>query len=58
MKLTIVYTGCSQVGMETWADYNKTKVIEFTEEQKKQIKPPDGMHISNAIFELEDGDEQ
>jgi hypothetical protein len=54
MKLTIVYTGCGQVGMETWADYHKTKVIEFTEEQKEEIKPPEGMSISNVIFEIRD----
>lgn len=57
MKLTIIYTGCTQVGYDTYADHHKTKVIQFTEEQKKQIKPPDGMHISNTVFELEDGDE-
>lgn len=54
MKLTIVYTGCSQVGFETWADYHKTKIIELTEEQKEQIKPPEGMDISNVIFEVSD----
>ena len=53
MKLTIVYTGCAQVGIDTWADYHKTQVIQFTEEQKELIKPPKGMSISSVIFELE-----
>ena len=54
MKLTIIYTGCNQVGFETWADYHKTKVIELTAEQEKEIKPPDGMAISNVVFEISD----
>lgn len=53
MKLTIVYTGYTQVGVETWVDYHETKVIQFTEEQKELIKPPKGMLISNVIFEEE-----
>ena len=53
MKLTIVYTGCTQVGMDTWADYHKTQVIQFTEEQKELIKPSKGMDISSVIFEQE-----
>lgn len=54
MKLTIIYTGCGQVGIDTWANYYKTKVIELTEEQKEQIKPPEGMVITNVIFEISD----
>lgn len=54
MKLTVVYTGCSQVGIDIWANYHKTKVIELTEEQKEQITPPEGMVISNVIFEISD----
>lgn len=57
MKLTVVFTGCSQVGQNTFADYHKTRTISFTEEQKQLLSPPDGMHISNTVFELEDGDE-
>jgi hypothetical protein len=53
MKLTIVYTGSVQVGMDTWADYHKTQVIQLTEEQKELIKPPEGMNISSVIFEQE-----
>lgn len=51
MKLTVVFTGCGQVGIDTYADYHKTIVIEFTEEQKEQMKPPKGMRISGVIFE-------
>ena len=57
MKLTVVFTGCEQVGIDTYADYHKTKVIEFTEEQKKLLTPPKGMVISNVIFEVEEGDQ-
>ena len=53
MKLTVVHTGCEQVGVDTYADYHKTVVIEFTEEQKAKIRPPQGMVISKTIFELE-----
>ena len=56
MKLTVVFTGCGQVGIDTFVDYHKTKVIEFTEEQKKLLTPPKDMKISNVIFELEEGD--
>lgn len=56
MKLTVVFTGCGQVGQDTYVDYHKTRVIEFTEEQKKLFEPPSNMHISNTIFELEEGD--
>ena len=63
MKLTFIYTGCGQVGIDTFADYHKTKVIKFTEEQKEQIKPPPNMSISSVIFEeeselAEQGDER
>jgi diphthamide synthase subunit DPH2 len=51
VKLTVVFTGCGQVGIDTYADYHKTIVIEFTEEQKEQMKPPKGMRISGVIFE-------
>jgi hypothetical protein len=56
MKLTVVFTGCGQVGIDTFVDYHKTKVIEFTEEQKKLLTPPKDMKISNVIFEMEEGD--
>lgn len=56
MKLTVVFTGCTQVGQDTFVDYHKTRVISFTEEQEKLLMPPDNMHISNTFFELDDGD--
>lgn len=56
MKLTVVFTGCGQVGQDTFVDYHQTRVIEFTEEQKRLLTPPKGMCISNTIFELEEGD--
>lgn len=56
MKLTVVFTGCRQVGQDTFVDCHKTRIIEFTEEQKRLLTPPDEMYISNTIFELEDGD--
>ena len=57
MKLTVVFTGCGQVGQDTFADYHQTRIVKFTEEQIKLLTPPKDMHISNVIFELEDGDE-
>lgn len=57
MKLTVVFTGCRQVGIDTFVDYHKTRVVEFTEEQKKLLTSPKDMKISNIIFELEEGDE-
>jgi len=50
MKLTVVFTGCGQAGVDTYVDYHKTRIIEFTEEQKKLLTPPNNMSISNVIF--------
>lgn len=50
-KLTIVFTGCGQVGQDTFVDYHKTRVIKFTDEQEKMLEPPEGMNISKVIFE-------
>ena len=49
-KLTIVFTGCSQVGIDTYVDHHKTKVIYFTEKQEEALVEPQGMDISNVIF--------
>lgn len=54
MKLTVVFTGCGQVGVDTYADYHKTRVIAFTEEQIKLLTPPEDMEISKVIFEQEE----
>ncbi len=51
MKLTVVFTGCYQVGQDTFRDYHKTQIIEFTEKQKTLLTPPKDMEISNVIFE-------
>lgn len=56
MKLTVVFTGCGQVGIDTYADYHKTRVVDFTEEQEKLLTPPNGMTISNVIFETDEKD--
>ena len=58
MKLIVVFTGCGQVGIYTYADYHITRTIEFTEEQKKLLTPPDNMSTSNTIFAFEDGDKR
>lgn len=50
-KLTVVFTGCGQVGQDTFVDYHKTRAIEFTEEQEMLLEPPKGMEISSVIFE-------
>jgi len=57
VKLTVVFTGCKRFGQDTFADYHKTRVIEFTEDQEKLLTPPEGMRISNTIFELDDEDQ-
>jgi len=51
MKLTVVFAGCGQVGVDTYADYFKTRIINFTEEQINLLTPPKGMEICNVIFE-------
>lgn len=51
MRLTVVFTGCDQVGVDTWVDMNRTERIEFTEEQLDKLKPRKGERISNVIFE-------
>ena len=55
-KLTTKFISCGQVGIDTYAEFHRTRVVEFTEEQKKLFKPPVDMQISNVIFEFEDGD--
>ena len=50
-KLTVIFTGCYQVGVDAFADVHKTVTVELTEEQQERLKPPEGMAIREAFLE-------
>jgi hypothetical protein len=51
MKLTVVFIGCGQCGIDEYANYYMTRVIKLTDEQKKLLTPPENMSIKEVIFE-------
>ena len=58
MKLTAIFRGCGQDGVNHWSDYAITKNIPLSEEQKRLLKPPNGMTFSELILEEEATDDQ
>ena len=50
-KLTVIFTGCGQVGIDEWANYHTVRTIILTDEQIKLLTPPQNMSISNVIFD-------
>ena len=56
MKLTAIFIGCGQDGVDHWTNWYKTRVIKLTEEQKALLMPPDHMGLSTVIFEYDDED--
>lgn len=53
MKLTAIFRGCHQDGIEHWSNYAITKDIPLTEEQEKLLTPLDGAEFSELILEGE-----
>jgi len=53
MKLTAIFRGCGQVGVDTWQDYAITRNIPLTEEQMKLLVAPNGMRFCELILEEE-----
>jgi len=51
MKLTAIFRGCGQDGIDHWSDYAKTVNIPISEEQEKLLTPPEGMTFSELILE-------
>ena len=51
MKLIVVFMACTQVGIDVYANHYQTRVVEFTDEQKKLLNPPENMEIFNVIFD-------
>ena len=54
MRVTVIFTGCGQVGIDTWVDYHKTRFIPLTEHQQALLEPPEGMRISKVYLEEEE----
>jgi hypothetical protein len=54
MKLTAIFRGCGQVGMNIWQDYATTRDIPLTEEQIKLLEPPERMSFGELILEFTD----
>jgi hypothetical protein len=54
MKLTAIFRGCGQDGIDHWSNYAITRNIPLTEEQKKLLTPPNGFSFSELIFEQEE----
>lgn len=54
MKLTVIFRGCGQDGIDHWSNYAMTRIIKLTEEQEKLLIPPQGMTLSEVICEEEE----
>jgi hypothetical protein len=52
-KLTAIFRGCGQDGIDHYTDYAITRNIPLTEEQQKLLTPPQGMTFSELILEEE-----
>lgn len=53
MKLTAIFRGCGQSGIDHWVDYAITRNIPLTEEQIKLLTAPQSMHFAELILEQE-----
>ena len=51
MKLTAIFRGCGQDGIDHYSDYAITRNIQLSEDQKKLLTPPNNMTFSELIFE-------
>ena len=56
MKLTAIFRGCGQDGIDHWSDYAITRNIPLTEEQEKLLTSPIDMTFSELILENERND--
>lgn len=52
MKLTAIFRGCGQDGIDHWSDYAITQNIPLTEDQVKLLMPPKHMNFSELILEF------
>ena len=50
MKLVLTFTGCNQVGIDSFVDSYTVRVIELTDEQKKLLIPPQGMSNPSVVY--------
>ena len=57
MKMTAIFRGCRQDGIDHWSNYAITRNIPLTDEQEKLLTPPDGMGFSEVIVEIYANDE-
>ena len=50
-KLTAIFRGCGQDGINHWSDYAVTRNIPLTEEQERMLTAPERMGFSELILE-------
>lgn len=50
-KLTAIFRGCGQDGIDHWSNYATTQNIPLTEEQEALLIAPKGMGFSELILE-------
>lgn len=56
MKLTVIFRGCYQDGVDHYSNYAITRSIKLTKEQEMLLTPPKGMTLSEVICEEEKDD--
>jgi len=50
-KMTAIFIGCGQDGIDHWSNWYKTQGIPLTEEQQRLLTPPEHMGLSQVIIE-------
>jgi len=53
MKLTAIFRGCGQDGIDHWSNYAETVNIPLSAEQEKLLTPRNGLTFSELILEQE-----
>ena len=56
MKLTAIFRGCAQTGIDSWTNYAITRNIPLTEEQKLLLTPSPTMSFGELILEFYETD--
>ena len=56
-KMTAIFIGCGQDGIDHWTNWYKTRSITLTDEQQKLLTPPEHMSLSQVIVEESEDEE-
>ena len=51
MKLTAIFRGCGQDGIDHYSDYAITRNIPLSKDQEQLLTPPNNMTFSELILE-------